>query len=122
MTMQESGEMYLETILKLSKEIGNVRSIDIADEMKYSKPSVSRAVKKLKEGDFIKVDNNGYVTLTPLGRKIAETIYERHTVLSKLLTDIGVDPETAQEDACRIEHVISDKTFNAVKARIKGRH
>ena len=119
MTMQESGEMYLETILTLSEKNGNVRSIDIASEMNFSKPSVSRAVKKLKEDGYILVDAGGLITLTPKGKKIAETIYERHTVLSELLISIGVSPKTAAEDACRIEHVISEETFNVIKKRIK---
>ncbi len=119
MTMQESGEMYLETILTLSKKNGNVRSIDIASEMNFSKPSVSRAVKKLKEDGYILVDAGGLITLTPKGKKIAETIYERHTVLSNLLISIGVSPKTAAEDACRIEHVISEETFNVIKKKIK---
>ena len=119
MTMQESGEMYLETILTLSEKNGNVRSIDIASEMNFSKPSVSRAVKKLKEDGYILVDAGGLITLTPKGKKIAETIYERHTVLSALLTSIGVSPKTAAEDACRIEHVISEETFNVIKKKIK---
>ena len=119
MTMQESGEMYLETILTLSEKNGNVRSIDIASEMNFSKPSVSRAVKKLKEDGYILVDAGGLITLTPKGKKIAETIYERHTVLSDLLISIGVSPKTAAEDACRIEHVISEETFNVIKKKIK---
>ena len=119
MTMQESGEMYLETILTLSEKLGNVRSIDVAAEMNFSKPSVSRAVKKLKEDGYISVDAGGFITLTPKGKKIAETIYERHTVLSELLTSIGVSPKTAAEDACRIEHVISEETFNVIKKKIK---
>ena len=119
MTMQESGEMYLETILTLSEKNGNVRSIDIASEMNFSKPSVSRAVKKLKEDGYILVDAGGLITLTPKGKKIAETIYERHTVLSDLLISIGVSPKTAAEDACRIEHVISEETFNMIKKKIK---
>jgi Mn-dependent DtxR family transcriptional regulator len=119
MTMQESGEMYLETILTLSEKLGNVRSIDVAAEMNFSKPSVSRAVKKLKEDGYISVDAGGFITLTSKGKKIAETIYERHTVLSELLTSIGVSPKTAAEDACRIEHVISEETFNVIKKKIK---
>ena len=114
--MQESGEMYLETILVLSKESPHVRSIDIADHMGYSKPSVSRAVSKLKEDNCIIVDENGYITFTERGREIAEKIYERHVVLSSLLKSIGVDETTAIDDACRIEHVISDESFYALKA------
>ena len=118
MRLQESGEMYLETILILSQRMENVRAIDIGEEMGYSKPSVSRALKILKENSYINVDKNGYITLSKTGREIAEKIYERHQVLSALLVKIGVDEETATEDACRIEHVISDTTFNAVKKAI----
>ena len=117
--MQESGEMYLETILTLSEDISYVRSIDVADAMSFSKPSVSRAMSKLKADNYISIDKNGFITLTDSGRAIAEKIYERHTVISKLLMSIGVDEETATADACRIEHVISDKTFAAVKKAIK---
>lgn len=118
MQLQESGEMYLETILILSEKISNVRSIDVVDYMNFSKPSVSRAVGLLRSGGFISVDASGYITLTPLGREVAGKIYERHKVLTELLTRIGVDEETASNDACRIEHVISDKTFEAIKAHI----
>lgn len=120
MMLQESGEMYLETILTLSKKNPAVRSVDISDEMQYSKPSVSRAVGLLKEGGYILVDKNGYITLTPAGRQIAEKIYERHTVLSSVLMHIGVSRETATADACRIEHVISDESFAAVKALVNA--
>ncbi len=119
MNLQESGEMYLETILVLHQRNGNVRSIDIANEMNFSKPSVSRAMSKLREGGFVNMDNDGMITLTPSGREIAEKIFERHNVLSKLLIQLGVDKETATEDACRIEHVISDKSFAAVKDHVK---
>lgn len=119
MKIQESGEMYLESILILSKTKGAVRSIDVAEYMNYSKPSVSRAMSKLRLDGYIKSDENGYILLTALGRNIAEKIYERHTVLSALLQKIGVPEEIAIEDACRIEHVISDETFSAVKNAIK---
>ncbi len=115
MSLKESGEMYLETIFLLSKEKKSVRSIDIAEEMNYSKPSVSRAVGILKSENYISVDNDGYITLTQTGAEVAESIFERHIVLTKLFTALGVDEETASKDACRIEHVISDKTFFAVK-------
>lgn len=115
MRLQESGEMYLETILILSQRKENVRAIDICEEMGYSKPSVSRGLKILRENSYIYIDRNGYITLSKTGREVAEKIYERHQVLSALLVKIGVDEETATEDACRIEHVISDTTFNAVK-------
>ena len=113
--MHESGEMYLETILVLSKKLPQVRSIDIADEMNYSKPSVSRAMGILRNGGYIDVDRNGYISLTQLGKELAEKIYERHNVLTRVLTMIGVSPETAREDACRVEHYISDETFQAIK-------
>ena len=116
MQLQESGEMYLETILILSQKLDTVRSIDVVEYMNFSKPSVSRAVGLLKNGGFINVDEHGFITLTDVGRDVAEKIYERHTVLTRLLVSIGVDEETAANDACRVEHVISDKTFNAIKA------
>jgi Mn-dependent DtxR family transcriptional regulator len=115
MSLQESGEMYLETILVLSQEKGAVRSIDIVEHMGYSKPSVSRAVHLLEEGQYIIIDKEGYITLTDAGREVAEKIYERHTILTDLLTRLGVDKETAANDACKIEHVISDTTFKAIK-------
>ena len=117
--MQESGEMYLETILVLSQSRPSVRSIDIADHMGYSKPSVSRAVGLLRGADYISVDENGVITLTPSGREIAEKIYERHTILSRLLMNLGVDEETAVADACKIEHDISDTSFDAIKRHLR---
>ena len=119
MRIQESGEMYLETILVLSKQHSCVRSIDISDHMGYSKPSVSRAVGLLKNGGYIRVDKDGYITLTDAGREIAEKIYERHTLLSSLLVQLGVDEKTAAEDACKLEHAISDKSFEAIKAHVR---
>jgi Mn-dependent DtxR family transcriptional regulator len=119
MIMQESGEMYLETILVLSKKGAPVRSLDVANHLGFSKPSVSRAMGILKSGDYIKIDDQGYITLTPEGSKIAKKIYERHIVISELLMELGVDMKTAEEDACRIEHVISDKTFKALKKHRK---
>lgn len=115
MALQESGEMYLETILVLSKKPEPVRSLDIARHMGYSKPSVSRAMGLLRSEELIDVDDNGYITLTPEGKKIAKTIYERHVVISEILISLGVDKKTAEEDACRIEHVISPKTFKTLK-------
>ena len=115
MHLQESGEMYLETIHVLSKKIGVVRSIDICEEMGYSKPSVSRAMGILKEGGYIVVEKGGHIVLTDAGREVAEKIYNRHTLLTKFLTSIGVDDETAAEDACRLEHHISDVTYEAIK-------
>lgn len=117
--MQESGEMYLETILVLSKKGAPVRSLDVANQLGFSKPSVSRAMGILKAGEYIKIDEQGYITLTDEGSKIAKKIYERHVVISELLMELGVDMKTAEEDACRIEHVISDKTFKALKKHRK---
>lgn len=122
MHLQESGEMYLETIYILSKKIGSVRSLDVAEYMNFSKPSVSRAVGLLKSGDYILVDGSGYITLTDRGREIAEKIYERHTLLSELLEKLGVDKETAVEDACKIEHDISDESFEAIKRHVYGKN
>ena len=116
MQIQESGEMYLETILRLSKEKTSVRAIDISEEMNYSKPSVSRALGLLKQGDYITVDACGHICLTDAGREIAEKIYERHTLLANFLVSLGVDTETAIEDACRLEHAISDTSFMALKS------
>ena len=113
--MKESGEMYLESIYILCKASSAVRSIDVAEHMNYSKPSVSRAVGLLKNDGYINVDKDGFITLTDLGKTAAERIFERHTVLTEILISLGVDAETATEDACRIEHVISEKTFNAMK-------
>ena len=115
MQIQESAENYLETILILKNRKGIVRSIDIVNELDFSKPSVSVAMKNLRENGYIEVDDNGYISLLPEGRKIAETMYERHTAISGWLKEIGVSPETAVEDACRIEHVISAESFEAVK-------
>ena len=118
MKILESAENYLETILVLSQRSREVRSIDIANELEFSKPSVSVAMKKLRESGHIEVDSNGFITLTDIGRKVAENIYERHTVLSEMLTALGVDPKTAAKDACRIEHVISPESFDAIKAHM----
>ena len=107
MQLKESGEMYLETIYVLSKKSNYIRSIDVCEEMGYSKPSVSRAVGLLKEGGYLKVGDDGSLILTDLGREIAEKTYERHTVLSKLFVMLGVNPETAAADACKMEHIIN---------------
>ena len=115
MHLQESGEMYLESIYMLSKTKGMVRSIDIVEYMNYSKPSVSRAVKLLKNGEFITINEQGYIHLTEQGKEVAEKIVERHTLITKFLTSLGVDEQTSAEDACKIEHVISDKSFEAIK-------
>ncbi len=119
MRLQESGEMYLESIYVLQRKNGRVRSLDVAEHMGFSKPSVSRAVSHLKAACYITVDKEGYITLTEEGRAIAEKIFERHTVLSALLARLGVSEETAALDACRIEHAISDETFLAIKEAIK---
>ena len=114
MTVRESGEMYLEAILVLAKKSGYVRSIDVSEYLGYSKPSVSRAMGILREGGYILMEKDGAITLTDSGKKLAETIYERHTVLSELLIRLGVDERAATDDACRIEHVISDESFQAI--------
>ena len=119
MAMQESGEMYLETIYILSQKKAAVRSIDVAEEMGYSKPSVSRGLGLLKERGLAETDAAGNIILTKEGKKIAKNIYERHTVLTELLMRIGVDEKTATEDACRVEHYISEKTFKAIKKHVK---
>lgn len=118
MALQESGEMYLETILVLSHKKSAVRSIDTCDHMGYSKPSVSRAVGLLKNGGYIVIDNDGHITLTELGKEVAQKIYDRHRILSEFLVKIGVDPEIAAEDACKMEHAISDETYLAIKKHI----
>ena len=121
MKIHESAENYLETILILSKRLGKVRSIDIASELSYSKPSVSVAMKNLRTNGYIEVDPEGYITLLEKGRVIAEKMYERHTLLSDWLTALGVDPVVAAEHACRIEHVISEETFEAFKTHVAAR-
>ena len=115
MAIKESGEMYLETILVLSQKMEIVRAIDVVKELGYSKPSVSRAMSILKNDGVIKVSDTGAITLTAKGRKIAETIYERHNVISDLLEMIGVSKDVAIEDACRVEHYISEETFDALR-------
>ena len=115
MAIYESGEMYLETIHVLLQKKGAVRAIDISEHMGYSKPSVSRAVGLLKKDGYILVDETGHITLTEAGTSVAMKIYERHTVLSRLLVTLGVHPEVAAEDACRLEHAISDESFQAIK-------
>ena len=110
----ESAEDYLETILILREKNGNVRSIDIVNKMNYSKPSISIEMKKLKSEDLVEMDLNGYITLTPRGEEIAKRIYSRHKLLEKCLIAIGVDPDTAEEEACRIEHVIDDDTYHKI--------
>ncbi len=118
MHLQESAEMYLETIYLLSKQCSSVRSIDVAEHMGYSKPSVSRAVGLLKQGGYLIVDKDGFLTLTDEGNAVAEMIFERHTILSQMFIRLGVTPEVAAEDACKIEHIISDETFAAIKRHL----
>lgn len=119
MNIHESGEMYLESIHVLLQKRGKVRSIDISEYMGYSKPSVSRAVGVLKTREFIVVDKDGFITLTDKGLAVAQKIYERHTLLSRLLVALGVDPEIAAEDACKLEHAISDQSFEAIKKHVE---
>lgn len=119
MSLLESGEMYLETILVLSQEKKAVRSIDVAEAMSYSKPSVSRAMGILKNGGYVVIDTLGHITLTETGREAAERIYERHRILSEILKRLGVDEKTATEDACKMEHYISDTSFAAIKEHLK---
>ena len=121
MPLLESGEMYLETILILSQQTGAVRSVRVGEYMGYSKPSVSRAVGLLKSSGYITVDEEGYLRLTDTGRAVAEKIYERHTLLTRCLTSLGVDEATATEDACKIEHDISDASFEAIKRYLAER-
>ena len=121
MALYESAEMYLETIYQLSQERSTVRSVDVAESMGYSKPSVSRAVGLLKQGGYLLMDKDGSLTLTESGLKIAHKIFERHTILTGLLTRLGVDPEIAAEDACKMEHVISDATFHAISRHLGGK-
>ena len=118
MALQESGEMYLETIYVLSQNSSHVRAIDVGEYMNFSKPSVSRAIGLLKKDGLVITDDLGGLKLTEAGENRARSIYERHTVLSKLFIGLGVDEETAVNDACRIEHYISDKTFEAIKAHM----
>lgn len=115
MKIQESAENYLETILVLEKRKGSVRAIDIVNELGFSKPSVSVAMKNLRENGFIEVDKEGHITLLPSGFEIAERVYERHTILTDCLLKLGVSEQTADEDACKIEHIISNETFVAIK-------
>lgn len=115
MNLQESGEMYLETILILTKNNPHVRSIDVCDYMGFSKPSVSRAIGLLKKGGYVTVDNDGFISLTDEGKELAHKIYDRHSVLTAFLVSLGVDKEVASADACKIEHHISDESFYAIK-------
>lgn len=115
MHLQESGEMYLETILRLSKENSSVRAIDVGEEMGYSKPSVSRAIGLLKRAGYVVADKEGHLMLTESGKEVAEKIYERHTLFTRLLITFGVDEAVAVKDACKMEHAISDVSFEAIK-------
>ncbi len=119
MHLQESGEMYLESIFVLSKEKNVVRSVDVGEYLGYSKPSVSRAIGLLKEGGYVNVSAEGYLTLSEKGEQLAEKIYERHTLLTSLLISLGVDEKVASDDACKIEHAISDASFEAIKAHVQ---
>lgn len=119
MSIYESGQMYLETIYILSQKRSYVRAIDVGQEMGYSKPSVSRAMSILKNDGYVVVDSDGHISLTESGLEIAQTMYTRHTVLSQMLTRLGVDEKTAAEDACRIEHVISEQSFTAIKNHLE---
>lgn len=119
MKMLESGEMYLETILRLSNQSPYVRSLDVAEAMNYSKPSVSRAMKILKENHYISIDGNGYIKLLKKGKDVANKIYERHKVITELLIDLGVNEKQAEADACKMEHCISDESFEAIKEHLQ---
>lgn len=119
MQLQESGQMYLETIWILSQKSPYVRAIDVGEYMNFTKPSVSRALGLLKQGGYVVADEHGYLSLTELGREVAEKTYERHTILTELFTRLGVNPDTAAEDACKMEHHISDETFAAIKRHVQ---
>lgn len=119
MSLLESGEMYLETILVLSQKKNVVRAIDVAEQMSFSKPSVSRAMGILKSGGYVEIDTLGHIMLTDSGRDVAERIYERHRILTEILMRLGVDETTAAEDACKMEHYISDTSFAAIKEHLK---
>ncbi len=120
MHLQESGEMYLESIYVLTKNNAAVRSIDVCEYMGYSKPSVSRAIGLLKSGGYVIVDSEGHLSLTQIGEEVAQKIYERHTMLTELLVRLGVSREIAAEDACKIEHVISEETVAAIRNYVEN--
>ena len=119
MNLQESGEMYLESIFVLSQRCEHVRSIDVCEYMGYSKPSVSRAIGLLKSGGYVHMDDHGYLTLTPLGTDVARKMYERHRLLTGFLVSLGVPEQTAMQDACKIEHDLSDESFEAIKRHVQ---
>lgn len=119
MNIYESAENYLEAILIIKNEKGTVRSIDIANHLNFSKPSVSVAMKNLKQNGYISIDSDGHISLNESGQKIAEKIYKRHTLISNWLMKLGVSPKTASEDACRIEHILSEESFEAIKNHVK---
>ena len=119
MNLQESGQMYLETIYVLSKKGDGVRSLDVASQMNYSKPSVSRAIGILRKSGYLTVDESGYLHLTPAGESVASKIYERHTLLTELFIRLGVDPDIAASHACKLEHGISDESFEAIKSHVR---
>ena len=121
MNLQESGEMYLETILRLTDKNEKVRSIDVSEEMGFSKPSVSRAIGLLRSGGYVEVSREGYLTLTEVGREVAMKVYERHKLITELLVFLGVEEEVAVNDACKIEHCISDASFDAIKEYVEKR-
>lgn len=120
MVIQESAEMYLETIISLQNQKGNVRAIDISREMGFSRPTVSIAVHKLEENGYLKIDESGFITLLPPGKEIAEKILERHNILKNIFIRLGVSEKTAEKDACKIEHVISEETFDCLKKHINS--
>ena len=119
MALHESAEMYLETIYLLSQQQQNIRSIDVAEHMGYSKPSISRAIGLLKQGGYVVVDDDGFLRLTDSGLEAAKKVFERHTIVSRFLIQLGVEEEIAVEDACKIEHVISDASLKAIKAYLE---
>ena len=119
MNLQESGEMYLESIYVLTQKSKSVRSIDVVEYMGFSKPSVSRAIGLLKNGGYVSVDKDGFLSLTEVGLEVSKKIYERHDIISKFLKSLGVSDDTASNDACKIEHVISDESFEAIKNKMK---
>ena len=120
MKLLESGEMYLESIFVLSRDNTKVRSIDVCEFMGFSKPSVSRAIGLLREGGYVSVDSHGYLSLTEAGLERASEIYERHKILTRLLVSLGVSEKTADRDACKMEHVLSEETINAIKTKLNG--